>query len=132
MRRLDLNLVRHALDAARQHGFAEVELDSGEDHFHAKLEPIKVAAPIQTSSVEDAALATTSVVVKSPAVGYFREGNIPLVAGLELEKGDLVGMIVALGISNDVESEWAGTVAEVFVKTDQAVEYGQPILRIEQ
>jgi acetyl-CoA carboxylase biotin carboxyl carrier protein len=132
MGRLDLDLVRHALSKAREHGFVEVELDSGEDHFHAKLTSQKpapvIAHPVaEAEPVENA----NQSVIKSPAVGYFQEASVPVAVGQTIAKGDLIGSIVALGIANDVESNWSGKVTDIFVKPEQAVEYGQPLLAVE-
>ena len=132
MRRLDLELVRHALRTARKHDYVEVEIDLLDDHFHAKLSPVAPApaAPTKPEAAEPIA-AAPGFTISSPAVGYFRPAENPLQLGTKIGKGDKIGAIVALGIANDVESNWSGVVSEIFVKSEQAVEYGQPLVRIE-
>ena len=39
-------------------------------------------------------------------------------------------IIEAMKLMNEIESEYSGTVAEIFVKNGQPVEYGQPLFRI--
>jgi acetyl-CoA carboxylase biotin carboxyl carrier protein len=68
--------------------------------------------------------------VTSPAVGYFllREG----MAARELvRQGDLIGHIDVLGVRQEVVAGHDGVVRRLEVESGQAVEYGQPIARIE-
>lgn len=128
---MDLDVVRHALRTARQFGYREVELQLGEDHFHAKLAPGPQApqTPARTSAAtleEDHKFAA----IASNAVGYYREGDTPLAVDAIVKKGDIVALIVALGIENEVESKWSGRVVEVLVEPGQAVQYGQPLARL--
>ena len=46
------------------------------------------------------------------------------------QAGQVVGIIEAMKLMNEIESECAGTVAEVLVENGEPVEYGQPIFRI--
>jgi biotin carboxyl carrier protein len=130
MPRLDLEVVRHVLTTAQRFGYREVELQVGDDHFHAKLSPIKRAArptggpaSAEPESVDVRAITAT-------AVGYYREGDSPLRIGSKVESGDIVAFVIALGIENEVESKWSGTVLEVLVEPDQPVQFGQPLARM--
>ena len=126
---MDLDLVRHALAAARKHGYAEVELGEGESSFTARLarapkpkaSPVVVAEPVEDAPKE----------IKSTLVGYYRETKEPLVVGRTVKKGDIVGMVEALGIVTDVASKVEGEVVEVLVEPGQAVEYGQALARVQ-
>lgn len=67
--------------------------------------------------------------IKSTLVGYFRpDANLAL--GAAIKKGDIVGIIEALGLPNEVLAESAGIVKEIFVGDGEPVEYGQPIALI--
>lgn len=126
MSELDIEVVRHALTVARKQGFAEVELAVGESSFTARLAPGAPSAP--TSQGSDANTAETAISpIKSTVVGYYRAAKPPLVVGQTVQKGDVVAVIVALGLANDVESTVSGEVVEVLVEPDQPVEYGQPL-----
>ena len=48
----------------------------------------------------------------------------------EMHIGDTLCIIEAMKLMNEIESECAGTVAEVLVENGEPVEYGQPIFRI--
>src|SRR3954453_4243667 len=68
--------------------------------------------------------------VSSPAVGYFapRSG---VEVGVKVRSGDLVGYIDVLGVRQDVVSPIDGSLRAFEVQSGQAVEYGQPIARVE-
>lgn len=73
--------------------------------------------------------------VKSPLVGTFyaapAEDADPFVAvGDQVTKGQVVAIVEAMKLMNDIESDFAGTVAEVLVENGELVEYGQPLFRI--
>ena len=73
--------------------------------------------------------------MKSPLVGTFyaapAEDAAPFVkAGDVVEKGQVLAIIEAMKLMNEIESDYAGTVAEVLVGNGQAVEYGQPLFVI--
>lgn len=68
--------------------------------------------------------------VTSPAVGYFVARDSVKV-GASLRSGDLVGHIDVLGVRQEVASPVAGVLRAMEVQPGQAVEYGQPIARVE-
>ncbi len=74
--------------------------------------------------------------VKSPMVGTFyaaaEPGARPYVAeGSRIAKGQIVCIIEAMKIMNEIESEFAGVVREVLVQDAHPVEYGQVLFRID-
>ena len=124
---MDLDLVRHALTAARRHGYAEVELADGEGSFTARLARLpKKAAPAGESAHADVG----PVDLKATLVGYYRDGKSPLAVGRTVKRGEVVGVIEALGIVTDVTSKVEGEIVEVLVEPGQAVEYGQALARV--
>lgn len=73
--------------------------------------------------------------IKSPLVGTFyaapSEDAEPFVAvGDGVKKGKTLGIVEAMKLMNEIESEYEGTVAEILVENGQMVEYGQPLFRI--
>ncbi len=75
-------------------------------------------------------------IVKSPMVGTFYLKPSPtaqayIEIGKEVKKGDVLCIIEAMKLMNEIESEYAGKVTEILVKDGQTVEYGTPLLRIE-
>ena len=74
-------------------------------------------------------------IVKSPMVGTFYIKPSPTAeayveVGKEVKKGDVLCIIEAMKLMNEIESEYAGTVVEILVKDGETVEYGTPLFRI--
>jgi len=128
MSQLDLELVRHALNVAKKHGYREIELGVGSDHFHAKMEPTVAAPPTEGERSPEAPVVHA---VQSNAVGYYAEGLVKLVPGTRISQGDQVAAIEALGLANDLEAKFGGLVVEVLVKPGDPVEYGQVLATVQ-
>ncbi|MFR8545349.1 MAG: acetyl-CoA carboxylase biotin carboxyl carrier protein, partial [[Clostridium] scindens] len=47
-----------------------------------------------------------------------------------VKKGQTLAIVEAMKLMNEIESDYDGTIAEIFVENGQAVEYGQPLFRI--
>ncbi len=95
------------------------------------------AAPVQTETPAPApkAEAKGGNIVKAPIVGTFYESAGPgkpvfAPVGSKVKKGDVLCIIEAMKIMNEVVSEFDGEVAEVMVENEQLVEFGQPLFRI--
>lgn len=59
------------------------------------------------------------------------EGGAPLVqAGDEVKKGQVIGIIEAMKLMNEIRAEYDGIITEVLAENGQIVEYGQPLFRI--
>jgi acetyl-CoA carboxylase biotin carboxyl carrier protein len=74
--------------------------------------------------------------VVAPMVGTFYSSPSPkdpafVQEGDEIRAGDSIGIIEAMKMMNEIESEVGGRVAKVLVKNGQPVEYGQPLMVIE-
>lgn len=91
----------------------------------------KAAAPLPEAEAAEEDL----IVIKSPMVGTFYRAPAPD-ADLFVEEGDKVSrgqvlcIIEAMKIMNEIESEHAGTVAQIHVENSAPVEYGQPIFSL--
>lgn len=68
--------------------------------------------------------------VASPAVGYFAPRN-GVEVGAKLRSGDLVGHVDVLGVRHEVVSPVDGALRAFEVESGQAVEFGQPIARVD-
>ncbi len=74
-------------------------------------------------------------VVKSPIVGTFyasaSPGTAPFVtAGARVEAGQVLCIIEAMKLMNEIESDVAGEVVRIFVENGHPVEYGEPLFGI--
>ena len=73
--------------------------------------------------------------ITSPMVGTFYdapgEGEEPFVTvGDTIKKGQVVGIIEAMKLMNEIEAERDGVVEAILVENGQLVEYGQPLFSI--
>ena len=106
--------------------------------------PVQMAAlPAETVSVPLAAPAAPSQeaalpagnMVESPLVGTFYSAPSPdadefVKVGDTVKKGQVLGIIEAMKLMNEVESEYDGVVKAILVENEQMVEYGQPLFII--
>ncbi len=87
------------------------------------------AVTIEKNSLEDC------IIVKSPMVGTFyaapSEGEEPFVkVGDKVSKGDILCIVEAMKLMNEIECENDGVIAEILVSNGEVVEYGQPLIAI--
>ena len=139
--------VRSLIGMMAEGGITELDLAVG-DVSVRRRGPAGVPAPATTpSSVplesilvvspngEEVVLAPDDHVVTAPMIGTFygspSPGEPPFVrVGDAVEAGQVVGIIEAMKIMNEIAADRAGVVAEVFVSNGQAVEYGSPLMRL--
>lgn len=124
-------------------GDFEVEVEKFADYCaHAK--PVaQAAAPAPTpvnvvvsSEVKPAANSPKDS-IKSPMVGTFyaapSPGAAPFVkVGQRVRKGDVVGIIEAMKIMNEIEAEFDCQITEMLVSDGQPVEFGLPLFGVEK
>jgi len=89
------------------------------------------APPAETRSAVDEKV----VEIKSPMVGTFYAAPSPgakpyVEAGEMLQKGQVVCIIEAMKLMNEIEAEVGGRIVKVLVENAQPVEYGQPLFLV--
>lgn len=97
----------------------------------ASAAPPQTAAPAAEGESED----TSLHVVKSPIVGTFYEspspGSPPFVKiGDQVEAGQVLCIVEAMKLMNEIESDGTGEVVKRFVQNGQPVEYGQALFAL--
>lgn len=97
----------------------------------------QVEAPASEPAVVEPAVKELSAgnIMKSPLVGTFyaasTEGAEPFVkVGDSVKEGQILAIVEAMKLMNDIESDFSGTVVEVLVQNGETVEYGQPLFVI--
>ena len=88
--------------------------------------------PIETKQPQEEGL-----IIKSPIVGTFyrapNEGSKPFVElNDEVSETDVVCIIEAMKMNNEIISPYSGKIIEIFVLDGEAVEFDQPLMRIQQ
>lgn len=96
--------------------------------------PSSGGAPQPALAAEPAS--TTAITIQSPMVGTFYQANAPdappLVArGDIIQKGQVVCIIEAMKLMNEIESEHAGRVVSILKENASPVEYGEPLFILE-
>lgn len=87
---------------------------------------------------EDTTSATSEgKVITSPLVGTFyaapAEDAAPYVSvGDTVKKGQTLGIVEAMKLMNEIESEYDGVISQILVKNGEAVEYGQPMFVVQE
>ena len=74
-------------------------------------------------------------IMTSPMVGTFYLKPSPnaepyVNVGQRVKKGDILCIIEAMKLMNEIESEYDGVIEEILVKDSECVEYGKPLFRI--
>ena len=98
------------------------------------------AAPVQAGSHAPAAGASAAEdlhVIKSPIVGTFYSSASPgadpfVIAGAQVTSGQVLCIIEAMKLMNEIESDVAGEIVKIFAENGQPVEYGEPLFGIRE
>ena len=104
------------------------DIQAAAQHSIAAAEPAPAPEPAEAEEPEDN-------IVRSPMVGIFYEAQAPgkpsfVELGQTVAKGDVLCIIEAMKIMNQVESEKAGVVSRIMANNGEPVEYGQPLFII--
>ncbi|MDO4274459.1 MAG: acetyl-CoA carboxylase biotin carboxyl carrier protein [Eubacteriales bacterium] len=94
-----------------------------------------MAVPAGTSMGGEEKEEIKGKVVKSPLVGTYYQSSSPdnppfVQVGDTVKKGQVLGIVEAMKLMNEIESEFDGTVKEILVENEQMVEFGQPMFVI--
>ncbi|MCI0662510.1 MAG: acetyl-CoA carboxylase biotin carboxyl carrier protein [Acidobacteria bacterium] len=108
--------------------------DSITDHNSIQSAPAAIQ-PVPVASAAPAPEEEQLQIVTSPIVGTFYRSPSPesdpfVDLGDQVERGQILCIIEAMKLMNEIPSEASGTIAKVFVENGQAVEYGQPLFGI--
>ncbi len=99
----------------------------------AQLNPSAVPADVEKKE----GLGPNQVLIIAPMVGTFYRSPSPdsepyVQNGETVEAGQVVCIIEAMKLMNEIESEWRGKIVQVLVENAQPVEYGQPLFVLEK
>ena len=99
---------------------------------HAALPPL---APAATASITEPS-ALSRVTIEAPMVGTFYRASSPTAEpyvreGDVVKPGQIVCIIEAMKLMNEIESKVGGRIVEIVVENGQPVEYGQPLFSVD-
>ena len=154
---MDLRKIKKLIELVEASDVGELEIREGEESIRiakssgaaplpfmsmptqqapAVLEPTAGGGGAAVGSIEQSTALPTGQVIKSPMVGTFYRAPSPssrpfVEVGDRVEKGDVLCIIEAMKLMNQIESDVSGTVAAIVAEDAQPVEFGQPLLVIE-
>lgn len=152
----DIQDLKQLIDFLRENQVAEFDLDRGDLKIRLKFNQPSIAevvralpTPQSVTSVDSASLAVPPPpappeqqdadaglhILKSPIVGTFYGSPSPGASsfvgpGDRVNKGQVICIVEAMKLMNEIESDVAGEVVKCFVSNGQAIEYGQPLFSI--
>lgn len=149
---MDSDAIKALLDLVQAHDLAEFELEDGGFKLRVKrggphivTHVLPSAAPVAAAPVAAGAPAAAPAaavgdgaelaIVKSPIVGTFyrsaEPGSAPLVAvGDTVKKGQVLCIIEAMKLMNEIDSEYEGEIVNIYVENGQPVQYGERLFAI--
>ena len=98
-------------------------------------ETVQTSVPAQENTQQVQEETLDGNVVKSPLVGTFYNAPSPdaepyVKVGDTVKKGQVLAIVGAMKLMNEIESEFDGTVEKVLVANEEVVEFGQPLFVI--
>ena len=150
---MDIRKIRTLVDMVIESGVGEIEITEGEESIRisaaapapimqatqiaaAPLTAPAQAAPAATAPVAAASTEPTGHQVKSPMVGSFYRASSPsspafAEVGQTVQVGDVLCIIEAMKMMNQIESDKAGVIKAILVENEDPVEFDQPLFIIE-
>jgi acetyl-CoA carboxylase biotin carboxyl carrier protein len=153
---MDLDQLKQILDLVREHELTAFEVE--QDGLRLKIRkdaagtfvvqqppagfaPVAPAAPAPSQAAPPAAVAppvdvdVDLAIVKSPIVGTFyrsaEPGTPPFVdVGTQVKKGQVLCIIEAMKLMNEIDCEYDGEIVSVYVENGQPVQYGERLFAI--
>ncbi|MFQ5825407.1 MAG: acetyl-CoA carboxylase biotin carboxyl carrier protein [bacterium] len=100
------------------------------------VQPVESESAAKQAASRPVAESPNSVDIKSPMVGTFYRAPAPdadpyVEINDTITKGQVLCIIEAMKLMNEIESDYNGRILEILVENSQPVEYNQPLFRIE-
>ena len=147
--KFDTDYIEKLAEIIEAKGLTEISLEDGNQAITVRRELYTTGAPVvaapaaapaaqpaQTPAAAPKQEAKKGQPVTSPMVGTFYKASSPdakpfVEVGQTISKGDVVCIVEAMKLMNEIESEFSGKVVEICVEDGQPVEFGQVLMYIE-
>lgn len=148
--KFDIDYVEKLAKVLADNSLTEISLEDGEQAITLRNEvmgvaaaPVAVAAPQAPASVPAPTVAPAAQeaahkgkALTSPMVGTFYSAPSPdadafVKVGQTIKEGDVVCIVEAMKLMNEIESDFSGKITEICVEDGQPVEFGQVLMYIE-
>ena len=142
----DVDRIRQIIELMEQHELVEVDLQEGEEKIKLKrggavpmvAAPVAAAAPAPVAAAPAPATDNTAgtTTINAPMVGTFYAKANPesppfVKVGDRVSADTIVCIVEAMKVFNEIPAECSGTIVEVLVSDQQAVDFGKPMFRIQ-
>jgi acetyl-CoA carboxylase biotin carboxyl carrier protein len=137
---LDLRFVREVARVLEEHRLTEISLDFGDGRIRLRRggeggHPVVATVAAPAVAAAPAAASAGLHEIASPFVGTFYRGPSPdapayVEVGSRIRPGQVLCIVEAMKLMNEIESEVGGTVVEILGQNGQPVEYGQALFRV--
>ena len=107
--------------------FKQIHKFFGSKEHKAKVRGFKIGQEL----LAEAEKYGVEVVLNAIVVGLYPEKEVTVKVGDKVSKGQVLGIVEAMKLMNEIESEFDGTVRQILVENEQMVEFGQPMFVIE-
>ena len=151
---MDIRKVKKLIELLEASSVDEIEIKEGEESVRISRNtaaPIAMAAPVAAPAmpapmalapaapvpaVPEAVAPSAANAVKSPMVGTFYRSPSPDAAafvevGQSVRAGDVLCIVEAMKMMNQIEADCAGTVTAIHVENGEPVEFDQPLITVE-
>jgi acetyl-CoA carboxylase biotin carboxyl carrier protein len=150
---MDIRKVKKLIELLEESNVAEIEIKEGEETVRISRnypqnmqpqqyyvqqpnyaqQPMHMAAPAAAAPAETAKPAHKGEAIKSPMVGTFYRSPSPsspafVSVGQTIKATDVIGIIEAMKMMNQIQAGKSGVVEAVLVEDGQPVEYDQPLI----
>lgn len=130
----------------KEKGLSEITLETNDGKITVKRDlsgevtssviPQSEKAHKKEKLIQSSSQKSNLIEVTSPMVGTFYAASSPgaepfIQVGSKVKVGDVLCIIEAMKIMNELPSEVSGTVTEILARDNQTVEYGQVLIKIE-
>lgn len=145
---MDIRKVKKLIELLEESGIDEIEITEGEESIRISRSAQKLATPTATIAPAPVTLATTPSTaappanaepnghaLRSPMVGSFYRAASPTAEpfakeGQTVKKGQIICIIEAMKMMNQIEADREGTLGQFLVDNGQPVEFDQPLVTI--
>jgi len=134
---MDIRKVKKLIELLEASDIAEIEIKEGEESIRISRasNSIPVAHPAAEVEAPTAASSSEGNIIQSPMVGTFYRAPAPssppyVEVGQHVKVGDVVCIVEAMKMMNQIEADYAGVVAAFLIEDGEPVEFDQALIRI--
>jgi len=143
---MELDEIRKLIDLLKETDITEIQVERDGVKLKIKRERFMRSFEIESQNVKQAgALAEAKeeaedtqrlITITSPIVGVFHRSPAPeappfVEAGSTVKKGQVLCIVEAMKLMNEIESDADGVISKILIENGQPVEYGEPLFLIE-